>query len=157
MLQEAIEKPQWKSTADKLKALTNHPSISLLADNSRTADIASVLRPVGTSNWKPKNNGKPVELKLNASPISFVEFRQIIDEAFNSYCSAADKKTSNILTSNSTWPESQENIAKVKSALTFINPDCDYDLWRDICFSLHASGWASAKELAKSWSKGDLR
>lgn len=156
-LQETIDKKQWKPTADKLKALTNQASISLLADNSRTADIASLLRPVGTHNWKPENNGQLVELKLNSKPIPFAQFCQTIDKAYSRYCTASLQKTSNVIATISTHPETQENIAKVKSALAVLSPNCDYELWRDICFSIHATGWSCAKELAKSWSKGEYR
>ncbi len=45
-----IPKDQWQLTANKLKALTKQ--FGFLADDSRTADIASVLRIPGTLNHK---------------------------------------------------------------------------------------------------------
>lgn len=57
----AIGADEWKATAQKLKALTHHHS--LLADDSRTADMASVLRLPGTYNLKDPANPKPVQLK----------------------------------------------------------------------------------------------
>ncbi len=53
-------------------------------------------------------------------------------------------------------PETPENIARVKSALAAINPDADRDLWRDICFAIHSTGWSCAEALARDWSKGNL-
>lgn len=50
VLDECVPGAQWKASADKLKALTKH--IGLLADDSRTSDIASVLRVPGTLNYK---------------------------------------------------------------------------------------------------------
>ena len=73
----SISKDEWKPVAGKLKALTH--SLKLLADDSRTSDIASILRPVGTHNWKPEHNGKEVTLKHEATPIAFELFSQIID------------------------------------------------------------------------------
>lgn len=55
----AIDADQWGHYAAILKALCK--SRGLKADPSRTADRASVLRPVGTYNWK---TGQPVEVKL---------------------------------------------------------------------------------------------
>lgn len=51
-LTQAIMPGQWASTANALKALTGQ--LKLLADNSRTSDEASILRPVGTHNRKVK-------------------------------------------------------------------------------------------------------
>jgi hypothetical protein len=52
-LTSAVLPGQWKATAVQLKELTN--GLHMLTDPSRTADEASVLRPVGTSNRKIKN------------------------------------------------------------------------------------------------------
>ena len=49
-LTEAMEASVWADSAAVLKALTE--SYGLRADPARTADVASVLRPVGTFNWK---------------------------------------------------------------------------------------------------------
>lgn len=49
-LTESIDARTWADHAAILKALTE--SYGLKADPSRTADVASVLRPVGTNNWK---------------------------------------------------------------------------------------------------------
>ena len=54
-------------------------------------------------------------------------------------------------------PETPENIARVKSALSAIDPDCDYELWRDICFAVHATGWSCSELLARDWSMGKFK
>jgi len=54
-----VKKSSWQAAARKLKALTK--KLGLLADPSRTADIASVLRVPGTLNHK-YTPPKPVEL-----------------------------------------------------------------------------------------------
>lgn len=58
---EAIPAEKWKNYADKLKALTHHHE--LLADDNRTADIASVLRVPGTRNFKDPSKPKLVQIK----------------------------------------------------------------------------------------------
>lgn len=55
-----IPTAEWKIGADKLKALTKH--YGLLADDTRTADIASVLRFPNTKNYKDISNPKQVRV-----------------------------------------------------------------------------------------------
>lgn len=57
---EFIPAAEWKVGADKLKALTKQ--YGLLADDTRTADIASVLRVPGTYNYKDPSKPKLVKV-----------------------------------------------------------------------------------------------
>lgn len=59
--EEPLPAERWKSYADKLKALTHHHG--LLADDTRTTDIASVLRVPGTHNFKDPSKPKLVQIK----------------------------------------------------------------------------------------------
>jgi hypothetical protein len=158
LLTEEITKEQWQPVATKLKALTHCPAIKLLADDARTSDIASILRPVGTHNYKPERNGAVVKLRINGVPVGFDVISQIISNAHQTHCANATRRKTNIQlgTMRSPYPEKPENIARVKSALSALNPDCDRDLWRDICFAIHSTGWSCSEEIARSWSKGDL-
>lgn len=58
-LTESLDADTWIVHAAILKALTE--SYGLRADPARTADVASILRPVGTYNWKT-GRPRPVEL-----------------------------------------------------------------------------------------------
>lgn len=71
--------------------------------------------------------------------------------------STIDVTTASLASSYKNDPETPENIARVKSALSAIDPNCDRPLWRDICFALHALGWSCSEQLARSWSKGELQ
>lgn len=155
-LEKTIAKEQWKPIADKLKALTH--SLKLLADDSRTSDIASILRPIGTHNWKPEHNGKEVALKYTAAPIAFELFSQIINAAHAKNCAAVKIKTlgNRLGTTVISNPETPENIARVKSALRALDPNCDRPLWRDICWAVQSLKWDCSKDLARSWSMGAL-
>lgn len=55
-----IPTAEWRIGADKLKALTKQ--YGLLADDTRTADIASVLRFPSTKNYKDLSNPKQVKV-----------------------------------------------------------------------------------------------
>lgn len=67
-LTEDIPAADWQILANQLKASLAH--FGVLADPTRTADIASVLRPVGTFNRKDPDNPKQVKLRMAAKPSS---------------------------------------------------------------------------------------
>ncbi len=67
-LDRELPKDEWQRMARKLKELTTRHG--LLADPTRTADIASVLRMPGTMNWKDPSNPKPVRLMLSRGVMS---------------------------------------------------------------------------------------
>lgn len=62
-LTSEIDPEQWQHYATILKGMTD--SWGLKADASRTADRASILRPVGTNNWKT-GVARPVQVMLSA-------------------------------------------------------------------------------------------
>jgi hypothetical protein len=159
LLTEAITKEQWQPVAKQLKELTQCSAIRLLADDSRTSDIASILRPVGTHNYKPDRGGAVVSQPINGEPTDYVQFCQTIAKAHQAHCRGNIRQSAGIqlgTPQSAPDPETSENIARVKSALSVINPDCEYPLWRDICCAVHALGWSCSEEIARGWSKGDL-
>lgn len=74
VLTEEIEASQWTQTALLLKRLFSE--LGIITDPSRTADSASILRPVGTHNRK---HGSSKEVKWTGvpyMPISHADFRE---------------------------------------------------------------------------------
>lgn len=65
-LTEEVDGSTWVEHAAILKALA--ASWGLKADASRTSDVASVLRPVGTYNWKT-GEARPVSVVLQGQPV----------------------------------------------------------------------------------------
>src|SRR5690606_18969875 len=63
-LTTAVDRQTWLGTAVALKALTKQ--FEFRVDQSRTADSASVLRPIGTANWK---TGSPRKVELMAEGV----------------------------------------------------------------------------------------
>lgn len=49
--------------------------------------------------------------------------------------------------------ETPQNIAGVKDALSYVPPDCSYDVWRDCVWAIKSTGWDCADELATEWSR----
>jgi len=74
---EDISPGQWETAAKLLKSLCI--ALEFKADPMRTADIASVLRPVGTHNRK--HGEAVVRLGLDAGPYNYVEFYNVVETA----------------------------------------------------------------------------
>lgn len=74
-----LERDEWKDTASRLKALLYKEKV--WADPTRTADDASILRPVGTMN-KKHETPVPVRVLLEQkAPIRYDAFKTIIVKA----------------------------------------------------------------------------
>ena len=80
-LDRAVPKDDWLPVAGRLKELTHNSAIRLYADDTRTADISSVLRPIGTHNWKPKYDGPIVKIVQDVEPVDFDYFVSKISDA----------------------------------------------------------------------------
>jgi len=52
-----------------------------------------------------------------------------------------------------TRPASPREIALIKDALTHINADCGYIVWRNVVWALLSAGWEDAYSLASLWSQ----
>ncbi len=162
-LQEAITAEQWQITASQLKAVL--AKCGFRADPARTADRASVLRPPGTLNHKT-NPPLPVILVRRRRCISYEKFSKAVETAHATLCAphltSTAKAVSNALTvSNRSAPHI--NIQDLREALHYISPDCEETIWKMTCIAplarLAASHPAHApalKELAITWSRGDL-
>lgn len=48
--------------------------------------------------------------------------------------------------------ETPRTIARVKTALSYISADCDYETWRNVVWGLLSTGWSCATEIAEGWS-----
>lgn len=74
-----IPKLAWRQTANKLKQLYHHHKF--YADDTRTTDIASILRMPDTSNLKDASNPKPVILLRDKNPLIAEDFINSINFA----------------------------------------------------------------------------
>ena len=151
--QEDVAKDEWLPIASKLKALTKHPEHPLLVDHSRTSDIASILRPVETRNFKRDPNGEPVRVLKPIKPVCFEDFRMAIDVAYASIAATIvrPKIGPRELTGN------QAEIAEVEGALHHIDPDRgDRSDWWTIVAAIADEFGEAGREVARRWSRGDL-
>lgn len=81
-LTEDIAASTWYKIALRFKALLNR--LSVKQDNTRTADPASVLRPVGVTNWK-YGAAVGVELISDTPDVSPTDFTRAVIEAIKKF------------------------------------------------------------------------
>ncbi len=157
-----VEKAAWKATADQLKALFHREGF--LADPSRTADIASILRVPGTLNRKGQTPLPVTVLRHRDEYLSRDDFcaavareytRGIVVPTTGAQAALAPARTA--------IQYDKPTLDQLRSALKHLDPDCDEKTWKfyRIAPLVHLakaySDDANAyKELAKEWSRGGL-
>ena len=62
------------------------------------------------------------------------------------------RKTAPIITSSQ--PETPRTIAWAEEVLGYINPDCDYEQYRNVIWGIQALGWVCGESLQRHWSLG---
>ena len=53
--------------------------------------------------------------------------------------------------------DTPRRVAVLRDLLKYINPDCDYETWRDIVFSILSSDYVASEEIARAWSEGSSK
>ena len=165
VLDGAVARDEWQLHARQLKHLTK--ACGFLADDSRTADIASVLRVPGTFNHK-YSPPRPVSL-LHASA-EFIDTSVMLDAiaaAHEKLCNASSPKKlrapSVVVTAASAHASGSPDLARLASALATLDPDCDEETWKlrrlaplALAAHDHPEDSIALYELARSWSSGQL-
>lgn len=141
-LKKTISAERWKPIADKLKRATK--AFGLLADQSRTADAASVLRPVGTYNRK-YDPPRRVTLLCDASDVDPNVFEATLDSFIG--------KSKRTKQSHQSDPvdDTPRQRARLASMLECISADCEYGIYRDVVWAVLSLGWEDAPDLAEAW------
>ncbi len=161
-----IERDLWQVVAAKLKALTQ--AQGLLADPSRTADIASVMRMPGTLNYK-YTPPRPVVVHYAADTcIETSEMLSAIEAAHQKLCfvpvQALTPAREVEVTSNQSGDETPPpDLEFMASVLRVLPPDCDEKTWKFYRLAplarearLHSHLKDALRELARAWSSGEL-
>ncbi len=153
VLNTFITRENWQVYAVKLKALTH--ALGFLADDTRTADIASVLRMPGTLNYK---YNPPRLVTLKQVSLDFIEQSEMlaaIDSAHLRLCSVATPKQPELVTSpRPPLQSSSEIIAQLQALLKHIDPNCGYEDWLHALMAIYHStgGSEDGFALADAWS-----
>jgi len=141
-LNTAVSMSRWKPLADKLKQVTK--AFGFRADQSRTADAASVLRPVGTHNRK-YDPPRRVDLLCDADDLDAVEFEAAIDNVLGNLKPTV--RTRHIASVEDT----PRQRARLASMLACISADCAYERYRDVVWAILSLGWDDCADLAEAW------
>jgi hypothetical protein len=141
-LKTAKSADHWKATADKLKRATK--ALGFRADHSRTADAASVLRPVGTHNRK-YDPPRRVALLCDAGDVDPDLFKAALDSFLGK---PRHKEQSH---QSGQVEDTPRQRARLASMLECISADCEYKIYRDVVWALLSLGWEDAPDLAEAW------
>ena len=161
VLNRLIARQEWQATARKFKSLTlKH---GLIADPTRTADIASVLRVPNTNNYKDKKNPKLVKLKYANPNISADAFVAAINASSASVGSGLTKlfKVEHLGVSGTKTDESfpyEENKHDFYEALcaAYSNPESRVEWRAGVCALAYLTvvmGWSEneTRLMRESW------
>ena len=163
-LDRAVPKDDWLPVAGRLKELTHNSAIRLYADDTRTADISSVLRPIGTHNWKPKYDGPLVTIVQDGEPVDFDYFVSKIDDAIAKHASEKTTKSA----PKDTTCESKITASQLREILSYISADVDRGsgsifnqgkataYWAGVIWGIRSEG-DHLKEVAREWSQTSNR
>jgi hypothetical protein len=168
ILDGLLERDLWQETAHQLKELTH--ILELKADDSRTADIASVLRIPGTLNHKDSPAKAVTVIEATDKRINVDAMLKAINTSYHQLCI-----TPEIVTPVATLPvltaatlpvviTSDPELKKLKSALSVLEADCSEEEWKFKRLAplaslaiQHPEDAEKIKLLAEKWSRGDLQ
>ncbi len=51
-------------------------------------------------------------------------------------------------------PLTPREVAILKDQLKYIDPNCDYETWRNVVFAILSTGLSDAEDIARAWSEG---
>lgn len=161
-----ISRTRWVQIAKLLKKIFH--KYGFRVDPSRTADIASVLRPPGTFNYKDGGR-QPVDLIKCEDHIDLLDFVSKVVSANqhldNNDCIELGSPPAHLIQGevsdelkalmNPSGPMSEGDKEHFKAALWFQDPDMDRATWLKVIFSgkdAEAHGMSDAKESVREWS-----
>lgn len=159
-LMEAIPTDKWKMLAEQLKSMTH--MFGLFADDSRTSDASSVLRPVGTHNRK-YTPPRLVRLLMDAQAVDVAD----IEQCLKKHVSPNNREHVHIGTipvqtaAPAASIREQANpdnytLEEVRDALKNIDPSLNRMDWVAIGMVIADSFGPCGFDLFDEWSRGDL-
>lgn len=160
-LKTGLDPVRWKAIAEKFKKLM--AARGLLADPSRTADVASVMRLPNTLNFKyiPPRQVKLVESREDVDTDAFC---RAVEEDYARCCPApvvADQPRAIVAMDR---PHGPPDLDAIRTALVVLDPDCSEEDWRLRRIAPlartardHPELAEDLRALAMEWSSGVLR
>ena len=147
---QVIQRKEWQPVADKLQDLAGR---MFLGADPITADAARILRVPGTFNFRDPDNPKLATFsETDVGHLDFDYLAAAIDLALSKFPPLVKTRSKHASVKKFDCPASQANIDLVKAMLSAINPDIGYCEWRDVVWSVAATGWDCSYNVAHEWS-----
>ena len=83
---------------------------------------------------------------------SFDDFSAAVDAALLKFPAIQKNRNKHDKAKQFESAETQANIEIVKALLECVDPDLEYCQWRNLVWSVAATGWECSYEIARSWS-----
>lgn len=157
-LSEELPPKAWVETAGALKSLMQVDG--LLADPSRTADFASVLRPVGTFNRKNPDNPKEVKVAHEGEVVDTTVFISLVLQAITDsgtglpptpdWMKTDEPESAIPHTSMPSYANLVADKCKQVAQMRDTQGDVGYEQWRGVIGIIKHS--EEGIELAREWS-----
>ena len=157
-LTQPIGPNSWRTIASSFKAAL--AGAGLLVDPTRTADLSSVLRPVGSHNRKPGRDVRQVKVVRDGSPITPQEFHTAIKAAVTKYdVIPAQVRVANNLNDDLTAHLGPQLESSANEAANHCNQmrimrdtqgDVNYETWRGVIGIIKHC--VEGYDLAEQWS-----
>ena len=159
-LTRSVGPKAWRTMAVSFKAAL--AGAGLIVDPTRTADLSSVLRPVGSHNRKPNREEREVKVRTQPNPVSPEEFNRAVVAAVAKYQVTPQKLTTSTslnddLISEYTGPkfessahiiaENCQQMAKMRDT----KGDVDYETWRGLIGVIKHC--VEGRDIAHEWSE----
>jgi hypothetical protein len=159
-LTRSVGPKAWRTMAVGFKAAL--AGAGLIVDPTRTADLSSVLRPVGSHNRKPNREEREVKVRTQPNPVSPEEFNRAVVAAVAKYQVTPQKLTTSTslnddLISEYTGPkfessahiiaENCQQMAKMRDT----KGDVDYETWRGLIGVIKHC--VEGRDIAHEWSE----
>ena len=149
-LSQEISRSDWQPVADKLQDLAER--MSLDADPI-TSDAARILRVAGTFNFRNSEVPKLAHYKQAVEELqSFDDFGAAVDTALLIFPAIQKKRNKHDKAKKFESAETQTNIDTINAMLECVDPDLEYCQWRNLVWSIAATGWECSYDIARSWS-----
>jgi len=158
-LTQPIGPNSWRTIAASFKAAL--AGAGLLVDPTRTADLSSVLRPVGSHNRKPGRDVRQVKVVRDGSPITPQEFHNAVKTAVAKYnviparISQATNLNDDLTAHLGPQLESSANEAanhcNQMRVMRDTQGDVDYETWRGVIGIIKHC--VEGFDLAEQWSQ----
>ncbi|MDP1930035.1 MAG: PriCT-2 domain-containing protein [Gammaproteobacteria bacterium] len=147
VLDKSISPALWQVLAQKLKEIARH--LNFLADPSRTADIASLMRVPGTFNYKYTPPRPVVLIKSTDTPIKLCAIAEAITAAHARLLTTDNQQRCN---GNNQCYGSEFPV--LKAILNCLDPDMIYADWFRVAAAMfnHTEGRDFAYDLFDAWS-----